>query len=144
MTIYKVIQQYLSAGDSVVLTGPGCAVCSIGCGSATVPWSHRHSLTPRHHGARVAASRNPLRVSPHDRTATPVPTQASPAHMPPQPHPRVSSWRADAAVRSTPRIISAPTRIVDTMAGWAGGISAPMAIPMAVPGGNPIHLSPAR
>jgi hypothetical protein len=46
----------------------------------TVPAPQPQPAPPR--GARVTASRNPLRASPHDRTATPVYTRATPAHTP--------------------------------------------------------------
>ena len=60
----------------------------------------------------------------------------APRPQPPQLRHRASCPRGGAAARSTPRRISARTRTVPIGAGSAGAISAPMAIPMAVPGGS--------
>src|SRR5262244_3743503 len=65
----------------------------------------------------------------------PVHTRAIPTHTPLRLHPRASLGREAAAGRSTPPPISAPTRTVRIVAGWAGVISAPTAIPMGGPGG---------
>src|SRR6266446_1585591 len=54
---------------------------------------------------------------------------------PPQLH-HASCPRGGDDARSTPPPISARIRTVGTRAGSDGGISAPMAIPVAVPGGN--------
>ena len=60
-----------------------------------------------------------------------APRPQAPAAPPP-----ASCPRGGAAARSTPPPISARTRTVPIAAGWAGAISAPMAIPVAVPGGS--------
>src|SRR5262249_14759983 len=51
-------------------------------------------------------------------------------------HHSASCPHEGAAARWTPPCISAPTRTVPIGVGWAGAISAPMATPMAVPGGS--------
>src|SRR2546422_10831083 len=96
----------------------------------TPPLTHarRHR---RPHSASVSPP--PLRASPTSHTAMPVSRIVPLAHTPRQPHHRALSWRADAAVRSTPQRLAAPIRPVPIGAGWAGAISAPTAIPLAVP-----------
>ena len=61
---------------------------------------------------------------------------SDPARTPPQRRHHVSCSRGGAAARSTPHAISVRTRTVPIGAGSAGAISAPMAIPVAVPGGS--------
>jgi hypothetical protein len=114
----------------------GYTSCSIGHGQATVPLHNRPPLHSRHPGASVAASPNPLWASPQSRTTTPVSTSAPLAHR--HPHARHPAWSLCGGddARSTPRRTSARTRTVPTGAGSDGAISAPMAIPVAVPGGN--------
>jgi hypothetical protein len=63
----------------------------------------------------------------HSGVSRPQPPSSPPPHLVPS--------RGD-TVRSTPHTISAPIRTVPIGAGWAGAISAPMAIPVAVPGGS--------
>src|SRR6516162_8852077 len=57
----------------------GCASCSMGRGQAAVPLLQCYHLNPHHHDPSAAASRNPLRVSPTSRTATPVHRPVPPA-----------------------------------------------------------------
>src|SRR5215510_7686908 len=60
-----------------------------------------------------------------------------PPQTPAAPPPRLVPTRGGgAAATSTPRGTSARTLTVPIAAGWAGAISAPMAIPVAVPGGS--------
>src|SRR5262249_55992068 len=67
----------------------GCSSCSSGRGLATVSRSHRPSLHSRYPDVSVAASRNPLRASPANRTPTPVtlPIPPPPPPLPPPPPP---------------------------------------------------------
>jgi hypothetical protein len=94
------------------------------------------TLAPHPHGHSAIVSTHPLQASPPSRPATPVSTPPLPARSPPQLRHLASCPRGGAAARLTPRCISARTRPVPIAAGWAGAISGPMAIPVAVPGGS--------
>src|SRR5262245_3038095 len=94
------------------------------------PLRARHPRSPQAHGPSASMSPPPLRASPPSRLATPASTPATSAQRHPAPHHRASCPRGGAAARWTPPPISAPTPTVRIAVGWAGGTSAPMAIPM--------------
>ena len=98
---------------------------SAACPTPLVPPPPRPSVTVR---------LNSLRASPQSRPATPVRTPPLPTCEPRQFRPHASCSNEGAAATSIPRCTYARTPIVPIGAGSAGGISAPMVIPMAVPG----------
>ena len=74
-----------------------------------------------------------LTTKPHCDTCEHGTAPRPPAPSPPHP---ASCPHGDAVAKWIPPRISAPTRTVPIAAGSAGGISAPMAIRVAVPGGS--------
>jgi hypothetical protein len=107
-----------------------------GRGPALVPLRNRPHLHAHRPSASVTASPNPLWASLLSRPATPVSTAVNLPHR--HPHARHLAWslRGGAAATATPRCTSARTPTVPIAAGSAGAISAPMAIPMGVPGAS--------